>query len=110
MTVNTSATGANGTGADVVAPARLDIWTVIFAVAVVLLASRAFQTFRVRKKMPPGPIGLPLVGNKHQMPATKPWRKFEQLNKEYGPVVSLFFGSTPIIGEALAHALILKQF
>ncbi|KAL5514879.1 hypothetical protein ACEPAG_2195 [Sanghuangporus baumii] len=54
--------------------------------------------------MPPGPPGIPFIGNRHQMPARKPWRKFEQLNKIYGPVVSLFFGSTPIIVLGTAQA------
>ena len=34
--------------------------------------------------MPPGPVGVPLLGNKHQMPAVKPWVKFAELNKTYG--------------------------
>ena len=34
--------------------------------------------------MPPGPLGLPFIGNKHQMPAVKPWRHFEKLNKHFG--------------------------
>ncbi|KAI5118126.1 hypothetical protein M0805_008034 [Coniferiporia weirii] len=54
--------------------------------------------------MPPGPFGLPFIGNKHQMPAVKPWRAFEKLNKQYGPVVSLFFGNTPIIVLGTARA------
>ncbi|KAL5520612.1 hypothetical protein ACEPAF_2613 [Sanghuangporus sanghuang] len=54
--------------------------------------------------MPPGPPGVPFIGNRHQMPARKPWRKFEQLNKIYGPVISLFFGSTSIIVLGTAHA------
>ena len=80
--------------------------------------------------MTPGPLGVPLLGNKHQMPAVKPWVKFTELNKIYGeslvpgsfgcliillkrltalgPVVSLHFGNTPIIGTAVL--LLLRLF
>ncbi|KAF8960907.1 cytochrome P450 [Flammula alnicola] len=51
----------------------------------------------LRKSMPPGPLGLPLVGNRHQLPAMKPWIKFAEWNKQYGPVTSIFLGSTPVI-------------
>ena len=89
---------------------------------IVVFLGYVIKTVNMRRKMPPGPVGLPFLGNKHQMPPVKPWRKFEELNKIYGqykirfgmhllllmvvtvscclgPVVSLFFGSTPIIGK-----------
>ncbi|KAF8153046.1 cytochrome P450 [Crassisporium funariophilum] len=47
--------------------------------------------------MPPGPLGLPFIGNRHQLPANKPWRKFAEWSKQYGPVTSIFLGSTPVI-------------
>ncbi|TFK75624.1 cytochrome P450 [Pluteus cervinus] len=52
---------------------------------------------KLRKMMPPGPLGVPWIGNKHQLPAVKPWRKFAEWNKEYGPVVSIHLGTTPVI-------------
>ncbi|KAL5478269.1 hypothetical protein ACEPAI_2453 [Sanghuangporus weigelae] len=70
----------------------------------IVLITFALKSFALRRKMPPGPSGIPFIGNRHQMPARKPWRKFEQLNKIYGPVVSLFFGSTPIIVLGTAQA------
>ncbi|KXN85605.1 Fumitremorgin C synthase, partial [Leucoagaricus sp. SymC.cos] len=58
--------------------------------------------FRLRQIMPPGPLGLPCIGNKSQVPSYKPWRKFEEWNRKYGPVSSILLGSTPtiIIGKA----------
>ncbi|KAJ6572645.1 cytochrome P450 [Mycena sp. CBHHK59/15] len=47
--------------------------------------------------MPPGPIGLSFIGNRHQMPILKPWLKFAQWSHHYGPVVSIYMGSTPNI-------------
>ncbi|KAI0050340.1 cytochrome P450 [Auriscalpium vulgare] len=52
--------------------------------------------------MPPGPKGLPWIGNRSQLPASKPWRKFTEWNKQYGSVASLFLGRTPVIGSAQA--------
>ncbi|KAH9474637.1 Cytochrome P450 monooxygenase 58 [Psilocybe cubensis] len=53
--------------------------------------------YQLRKIMPPGPLGLPFIGNKYQLPAIKPWKKFAEWNTEYGPVTSIFLGSTPVI-------------
>ncbi|KAJ3562458.1 hypothetical protein NP233_g9557 [Leucocoprinus birnbaumii] len=52
--------------------------------------------------MPSGPLGLPWIGNRHQVPGFMPWKKFEEWNKKYGPVASILLGSTPtiIIGKA----------
>lgn len=41
--------------------------------------------FRLRQLMPPGPLGLPWIGNKNQVPSSKPWVKFEEWNRAYGP-------------------------
>ncbi|EJD01999.1 cytochrome P450 [Fomitiporia mediterranea MF3/22] len=72
------------------------------AAAIILVISYSLNSCALRRRMPPGPAGLPLIGNKHQLPARKPWRAFEELNKR--PVVSLFFGNTPVIVLGTAQA------
>ncbi|KAF8168582.1 cytochrome P450 [Pholiota molesta] len=42
-------------------------------------------------------LGTSWVGNRYQLPAIRPWVKFAEWNKQYGPVASLFLGSTPVI-------------
>ena len=64
--------------------AQLSPSMLAFALLVVLSFATFIQTARKRFRMPPGPVGVPLLGNKHQMPAVKPWVKFAELNKQYG--------------------------
>ncbi|CAG2115303.1 unnamed protein product [Medioppia subpectinata] len=64
----------------------------------------------MRKKLPPGPIGLPFVG---YLPFLKgePSKEFVQIAKKYGPVFGIQLGSCPVvvlndwpsIKEALTH-------
>lgn len=70
----------------------------------IILTRSAVTWFIRRRSMPPGPVGLPWIGNRHQLPAVKPWRKFAEWNGEYGPVVSLFLGRTPVIVLGTAQA------
>lgn len=84
---------------------------------------------RKAKNLPPGPgkfsfknrdvllnYALPaptswLVGNRNQVPPQKPWRWFQELNDQYGPVVYLQIGQTPtvVIGTAQAAWEILEK-
>ncbi|PMD58045.1 cytochrome P450 monooxygenase [Hyaloscypha bicolor E] len=50
----------------------------------------------LRRKMPPGPFPLPIIGNIHLLPDRKPWIYFEQLAKEYNsPVITFWMGCRP---------------
>ncbi|CAK9178442.1 unnamed protein product, partial [Ilex paraguariensis] len=46
---------------------------------------------------PPGPSGLPFLGNLHQMDSSAPHQYLSQLSKKYGPLMSLRLGSVPTI-------------
>ncbi|CAL5383492.1 unnamed protein product [Camellia sinensis] len=47
--------------------------------------------------LPPGPPGLPFIGNLHQLDNSAPHRYFWQLSKQYGPLMSLRLGSVPTL-------------
>ncbi|KAJ7755514.1 cytochrome P450 [Mycena metata] len=67
---------------------------------------------RKTKNLPPGPAPTSwLVGNRNQVPSRKPWRWFQELNDQYGPVVYLQLGRTPtvVIGSAQAAWDILEK-
>jgi hypothetical protein len=44
----------------------------------------AYYLRRWRSRLPPGPVGYPLVGNALQMPTVEPWRVYNQWAKRYG--------------------------
>jgi len=57
-------------------------------VLVALLAARSLTTVyrrRTNKPMPPGPPGLPFIGNVLQIPSL-PWFQFTKWSEEYGNV------------------------
>ncbi|KAG2413757.1 hypothetical protein HFD88_002946 [Aspergillus terreus] len=48
--------------------------------------------------MPPGPFPLPIIGNTHLLPESKPWLYFEQLAKEYkAPMITFWTGRRPTV-------------
>lgn len=47
--------------------------------------------------MPPGPTPLPFLGNKLQLPKTKPWIQFQKWSKTYGPIFTIWIGRKPTI-------------
>lgn len=47
--------------------------------------------------MPPGPTPLPFVGNRFDLPASKPWIKFHEWSQIYGPIFTVWIGRRPTI-------------
>jgi cytochrome P450 len=48
-------------------------------------------------RMPPGPTPLPFLGNKFQLPKSKPWIQFQEWSKIHGPIFTIWIGRKPTI-------------
>jgi cytochrome P450 len=48
-------------------------------------------------RMPPGPTPLPFLGNRLQLPSSKPWIQFQEWSKTYGPIFTIWIGRKPTI-------------
>ncbi|KAK4274831.1 hypothetical protein QN277_018001 [Acacia crassicarpa] len=80
--------------------------------ALIILFSSIFLVFlvyrtRPRPHLPPGPSGLPLIGNLHQLPNSDQHRYLWRLSKQYGPLIFLRFGLKPTI--VVSSAQIARQ-
>jgi hypothetical protein len=52
------------------------------AVVVIPLAVWSYDKYRFRK-LPPGPPTRPFIGNKHLIPASRPWLKMAEWSETY---------------------------
>jgi hypothetical protein len=52
----------------------------------------------LRRKLPPGPFPLPIVGNHLHLPKRKPWITFEKWSQYYNdPLITVWIGRAPSI-------------
>lgn len=52
----------------------------------------------LRRKLPPGPFPLPVLGNHFRIPHWQPWVKFEEWSRQYAnPMITIWLGSRPVI-------------
>ncbi|KAL9436520.1 hypothetical protein AB3S75_022549 [Citrus x aurantiifolia] len=74
------------------------------------IALQRLITSRNNTKLPPGPWGLPLIGNLHQFDVSKPQVSFWELSRKYGPLMSLRLGFVPslVVSSAKLAKEILK--
>ncbi|GFF43267.1 fumitremorgin C synthase [Aspergillus lentulus] len=52
---------------------------------------------RRQKRLPPGPMPLPLIGNLHQHRTTEPWVQYQEWHKKLGPIIKLEMGQRTVI-------------
>ncbi|KAG6864492.1 hypothetical protein C0991_009110 [Blastosporella zonata] len=66
-------------------------------VALLALGHHYVRRSLADRKLPPGPSGIPFLGNVMQVPGTHLATYFRRLLEEYGGLVSLNFAGTPVI-------------
>ncbi|RPD67493.1 cytochrome P450 [Lentinus tigrinus ALCF2SS1-7] len=49
------------------------------------------------RRMPPGPPGVPILGNIFDVPKNMPWFKFTEWKQQYGPIFSLNMAGQPVV-------------
>ena len=62
-------------------------WSLLYAtcaLVVLRVIISLVKSYRQRQQMPPGPPGLPVIGNVLQMPTAFPWLRFTEWKKQYG--------------------------
>jgi hypothetical protein len=64
--------------------AYLTYLDISFAVLALYLLRKVFQRSRPLAPLPPGPKGLPLIGNALDMPKEQEWFTFTEWGKKYG--------------------------
>jgi Cytochrome P450 len=68
--------------------------------AVALVTSLVFHEAMRPRHMPPTPGNkrpLPFIGNKLDIPKEKSWITFRKWNEQYGPILTIWNGTTPTI-------------
>ncbi|CAL9231504.1 unnamed protein product [Arabidopsis halleri] len=89
----------------------MSLWYII--VAFVFFSSIVIvrNTRTTKKNLPPGPPRLPIIGNLHQL-GSKPHRSMFKLSENYGPLMSLKFGSVCTVVASTAEIVkeVLKTF
>ncbi|KAL3329388.1 hypothetical protein AABB24_036467 [Solanum stoloniferum] len=68
---------------------------VAFPIILIFLLPKAKKSGK--NNVPPGPIGLPFIGNMHQFDSLTPHIYFWKLSKKYGKIFSLKLDSTPMV-------------
>nr|GMD40365.1 cytochrome P450 CYP736A12-like [Ipomoea batatas] len=84
------------------------IWTIIaIAIAVYLLR----ELLKSKKKLPPGPKGIPILGHLHLLGKT-PHQDLHNLAKKHGPIMYMRWGFVPvvIVSSPEIAELVLKTF
>ncbi|XP_062223276.1 geraniol 8-hydroxylase-like [Phragmites australis] len=75
---------------------------VVVSFGLILICMYAFQLITdARRRLPPGPLPLPLVGNLHQIERGSPHRSLARLAKRYGSLMSVRLG--------VVHAVIVSS-
>ncbi|XP_023733572.1 cytochrome P450 Tp4149 [Lactuca sativa] len=68
-----------------------------FIVLIIFLSVKWISTrLKTKKNLPPSPPKLPIIGNLHQL-GLSPHRSLRALSRKHGPLMSMHFGSVPVL-------------
>ncbi|KAI7731303.1 hypothetical protein M8C21_002579 [Ambrosia artemisiifolia] len=86
------------------------MWNIMSFLFLFLILSLFYILPKKSKFNPPGPVGLPFIGNLHQLDQSSLHTSLWNLTKPYGPIVSLRFGfnSAVVISSASLAKEVLK--
>ncbi|KAL4936725.1 hypothetical protein BDV06DRAFT_233075 [Aspergillus oleicola] len=76
---------------------ELPLWCTACGVGVLAVLGVLVHDMLLWKRLPPGPPPLPLIGNKLQLPSSKPWIRFREWSETYGPMYTVWLGRRPTI-------------
>ncbi|KAL2253997.1 cytochrome P450 71A9-like [Sesamum indicum] len=81
---------------------------VLLALPIILiLYVQKHKPKHARNLRPPGPPGLPFIGNFHQFDAKYPHIYLQSLSKQYGPILSMKLGFRPVV--VISSANVVKE-
>ncbi|KAE9382096.1 putative cytochrome P450 oxidoreductase [Stipitochalara longipes BDJ] len=69
----------------------------VVVLAILLVNYCLYLDRRRARGLPPGPPLLPIIGNLHLAPTSKPWNQYNQWFKEYGPIYRLIYGQQTVV-------------
>ncbi|OJK01331.1 hypothetical protein ASPACDRAFT_77104 [Aspergillus aculeatus ATCC 16872] len=78
----------------------------VFLITIYLILSYYHLTPTGKKSqlpLPPGPRGLPIIGNLHQAPRQKAWEVYKQWSDQYGPIMTVNNGGNITIVVSSHH-------
>ncbi|XP_042008767.1 cytochrome P450 736A117-like [Salvia splendens] len=78
---------------------QLNLFIPMALLSLFLLCSITRISFKSssKRKLPPSPLKLPIIGNLHQLGSSLPHRSLHSLAKKHGPLMLLHFGSIPVL-------------
>ncbi|KAI3451091.1 hypothetical protein Pfo_007756 [Paulownia fortunei] len=83
-------------------------WTAIYVI-IFLWTLQQLLSLNKKKKLPPGPIGIPILGHFHLL-GKNPHQDLHHLAKKHGPIMYLRFGFVPtiVVSSPAGAELVLK--